>query len=177
MLKQLPADQETYLLNGVLHQPPLTKETYNKLVNSPLAFVYYATRQPSRKSPFKIVTQESYLREVRTSLVISQFSVCILCLGEEISQATKEHSFLLSRFFMHDLTKITSRKSTTRVITFYFRIPRFEDYKSAEIEADSLTKVFSKPSGEYTFAFKREVFADVSLSFMFDSEEEAKSCI
>lgn len=33
-----------------------------------------------------------------------------------------------SRFFMHDLIKITSRKSSAKIITFYFRIPRFGDY-------------------------------------------------
>ena len=29
---------------------------------------------------------------------------------------------------MHDLIKITSRKSSAKIITFYFRIPRFGDY-------------------------------------------------
>ena len=29
---------------------------------------------------------------------------------------------------MHDLIKITSRKSSAKIITFYFRIPQFGEY-------------------------------------------------
>jgi hypothetical protein len=32
---------------------------------------------------------------------------------------------------MHDLIKITSRKSSAKIITFYFRIPRFGEYDQA----------------------------------------------
>ena len=49
--------------------------------------------------------------------------------GQDL-EIPKVHSMIVSRFFMHDLTKITSRKSTTKVITFYFRIPKFGEYHS-----------------------------------------------
>jgi len=39
-----------------------------------------------------------------------------------------------SRFFMHDLIKITSRKSSAKIITFYFRIPIFKEYNSQYYE-------------------------------------------
>lgn len=32
---------------------------------------------------------------------------------------------------MHDLIKITSRKSSAKIITFYFRIPKFGEYHSS----------------------------------------------
>jgi prephenate dehydratase len=72
--------------------------------------------------------------------------VAILALGEEVDEP-KTHSMLLSRFYMHDLTKITSRKSTTKVITFYFRIPTFAEYKQTEnlLETDLVQKIFTKP--------------------------------
>ena len=31
---------------------------------------------------------------------------------------------------MHDLIKITSRKSSAKIITFYFRIPQFGEYNT-----------------------------------------------
>lgn len=42
---------------------------------------------------------------------------------------------------MHDLIKITSRKSSAKIITFYFRIPQFGEYNqcyfsSLEQQAD-----------------------------------------
>jgi len=44
-------------------------------------------------------------------------------------QAKKEpHFFLESRYMMHDLIKITSRKSSAKIITFYFRIPPYPEY-------------------------------------------------
>lgn len=83
------------------------------------------------------------------------------------------HSVLLSRFFMHDLIKITSRRSTTKVITFYYRIPKLEEYVQNEtiLEADITNRLFMKPSIQYTFAFKRDRFEEVSMSFEFDNEE------
>ena len=32
---------------------------------------------------------------------------------------------------MHDLIKITSRKSSAKIITFYFRIPQFGEYNAS----------------------------------------------
>ena len=84
---------------------------------------------------------------------------------------------LISRFLMHDLTKITSRKSTTKVITFYFRIPTYAEYLATTAESEVVAKLFYKPSQQYTFAFKRVQYEDVCMSFMFKSEEEAKGCI
>jgi hypothetical protein len=80
---------------------------------------------------------------------------------------------------MHDLTKITSRKSTTKVITFYFRVPTYQEYQQSEqlLEFELVTNLFQKPQTNYTFAFKRQTFEDVSMSFMFDNEDQAKSCI
>lgn len=39
-----------------------------------------------------------------------------------------------SRFLMYDLIKITSRKSSAKIITFYFRIPLIQEYNSAVLE-------------------------------------------
>lgn len=35
-----------------------------------------------------------------------------------------------SRFLMYDLIKITSRKSSSKIITFYFRVPHHNEYNS-----------------------------------------------
>lgn len=71
--------------------------------------------------------QPSFMRELRTSILISQYTVAILAQGQDLDEG-QSHGYLLSRFHMHDLTKITSRKSTTKVITFYFRIPTLPEY-------------------------------------------------
>ena len=79
---------------------------------------------------------------------------------------------------MYDLIKITSRKSTTKIITFYFRIPLIKDYPVEELEtSEILQKLNSKPPTKYAFAFKRKEFEDVSMSFEFEFEEQAKTCI
>lgn len=41
-----------------------------------------------------------------------------------------------SRFLMHDLIKITSRKSSSKIITFYFRIPTIDEYLSFPLETN-----------------------------------------
>lgn len=58
---------------------------------------------------------------------------------------------------MHDLIKITSRKSTTKVITFYFRIPTFVEYMHSQeiLEQDLCAKLYVKPPIKYCLAFKR----------------------
>ena len=86
---------------------------------------------------------------------------------------------LQSRFFMYDLIKITSRKSTTKIITFYYRIPKRAEYEKLIVEDESLIKSLNskpqcKPKCSYQFAFKRDEFEEVSMSFEFEREEEAK---
>jgi hypothetical protein len=79
---------------------------------------------------------------------------------------------------MYDLIKITSRKSTTKIITFYFRIPKLKDYPVQELEkADILSTLNNKPIPKYAFAFKRSEYEEVSMSFEFEQEEQAKNCI
>ena len=79
---------------------------------------------------------------------------------------------------MYDLIKITSRKSTTKIITFYYRIPKLEEYNAQVLEQhDILQKLNCKPAVRYAFAFKRQEFEEVSMSFEFELEEEAKMCI
>ena len=79
---------------------------------------------------------------------------------------------------MYDLIKITSRKTTTKIITFYFRIPKLKDYPVGELEKpDILDRLNCKPSTKYAFAFKRSEYQEVSMSFEFEQEEHAKNCI
>lgn len=79
---------------------------------------------------------------------------------------------------MYDLIKITSRKSTTKIITFYFRIPKLAEYPAADLEKPEVVlRLNAKPPTKYAFAFKRKEFEDVSMSFEFEQEEMAKSCI
>ena len=61
----------------------------------------------------------------KTSIIITQFTTICLCQPLQTVQ---------SRFFMHDLIKITSRKSSAKIITFYFRIPQFGEYNSQYYE-------------------------------------------
>lgn len=78
---------------------------------------------------------------------------------------------------MHDLIKITSRKSSTKIITFYFRIPFFQEYSDINLETDVVGMLDKKPAQKYPFAFKRKNYKEVSISFEFGDEEEAKKCI
>ena len=60
---------------------------------------------------------------------------------------------------MQDLIKITSRRSTTKIITFYFRIPKLQEYKiDTSSEQDLLNR---KPSSKYPFATKRQEYEEV----------------
>ena len=70
---------------------------------------------------------------------------------------------------MFDLIKITSRKSTTKIITFYYRIPKYEDYDPDQLEKpDFLERLNSKPSNRYQFAFKRPTYEEITMSFEFE---------
>lgn len=78
---------------------------------------------------------------------------------------------------MHDLIKITSRKSSTKIITFYFRIPLNLEYNSQVLESNLISSLDQKPAVKYQFAFKRKNYKEVSMSFEFSKEDEAKQCI
>ena len=47
-------------------------------------------------------------------------------------------ALLQSRVFMYDLIKITSRKSTTKIITFYYRIPKKTEYDESVLEDEQM---------------------------------------
>jgi len=90
---------------------------------------------------------------------------------------------------MHDLIKITSRKSSAKIITFYFRIPQFGEYNAnyfldleKELPEDAEQHVIldaynQNPKIPYKFAYKRQKFQEVKMGFEFQTEEEAKDCI
>lgn len=79
---------------------------------------------------------------------------------------------------MYDLIKITSRKSTTKIITFYYRIPKKSEYDEKVLEdKDIIWNLNTRPQCHYVFAFKRPEFEEVSMSFEFEREEDAKKCI
>lgn len=45
------------------------------------------------------------------------------------------------------------------------------------LEQDLVANLNEKPQLNYTFAFKRVAFEDISMSFMFENEDLAKNCI
>ena len=51
------------------------------------------------------------------------------------------YALLESRFIMYDLIKITSRKSSTKTITFYFRIPQYHNYQVQNFERDLIQQL------------------------------------
>lgn len=62
-----------------------------------------------------------------------------------------------SRFMMYDLIKITSRKSSAKIITFYFRVPLMDEYSAAVLEKNLFQQLDQRPTIKYQFAFKRKV--------------------
>jgi hypothetical protein len=90
---------------------------------------------------------------------------------------------------MHDLIKITSRKSSAKIITFYFRIPQFGEYNqcyfsSLEQQSDPasqdniiLDTYNQNPIIPYQFAYRRKKYQEVKMGFEFKNEEEARDCI
>lgn len=96
---------------------------------------------------------------------------------------------------MHDLIKITSRKSSAKIITFYFRIPQFGEYNANyyrtveynEERSDAgegpatsntiLSTYNQNPNIQYQFAYKRKKYHEVKMGFEFKTEEEARDCI
>lgn len=65
-----------------------------------------------------------------------------------------EWMYVDSRYTMYDLIKITSRRNSGNVITFYFKTPEFDDY-NIELEDKFLERINEKPSDDYVFAHKR----------------------
>ena len=68
-----------------------------------------------------------------------------------------------SRFLMYDLIKITSRKSSSKIITFYFRIPLHQDYNTQQLEHNLIQQLDQRPTIKYQFAFKRKVISSILL--------------
>jgi hypothetical protein len=58
---------------------------------------------------------------------------------------------------MYDLIKITSRKSSAKIITFYFRVPLIAEYNATVLEQGIVQQLDQRPSIKYQFAFKRKV--------------------
>ena len=73
---------------------------------------------------------------------------------------------------MYDLVKITSRKNSGNVITFYFRIPKFKEY-NIELEKDFLSKIDKKPSEDYIFAHKRKSYIEICVVIKFENPDIA----
>jgi hypothetical protein len=81
-----------------------------------------------------------------------------------------------SRYTLYDLVKITSRKNSASMITFYFRIPKFEEYK-LQLEDNLLDNIDKKPSSDYMFAHKRKNYVEICLVIEFDNSDRAHECI
>lgn len=77
-----------------------------------------------------------------------------------------------SRYTMYDLVKITSRKNSASVITFYFRTPKFEEY-NISLEDSFLKKINEKPAPNYIFAHKRKNYIEICVVVMFENSEVA----
>jgi hypothetical protein len=54
--------------------------------------------------------------------------------GKNSKTPANSVALIESRFLMYDLIKITSRKSSSKIITFYFRVPLHSDYNSEVLE-------------------------------------------
>ena len=76
------------------------------------------------------------------------------------SSTSEKYTYIDSRYTMYDLVKITSRKNSGNMITFYFRIPEYKEYNKA-LEGDFLAKVDQKPSQDYIFAHKRKFYVEI----------------
>ena len=87
-----------------------------------------------------------------------------------------EWMYVDSRYTMYDLIKITSRKNSGNVITFYFKTPTYEDY-NISLEDKFLERINEKPSEDYVFAHKRQKSIETCVVVMFDNSEVAHQCI
>ena len=64
----------------------------------------------------------------------------------DVKNDSSKHKWMYvdSRYTMYDLVKITSRKNSASVITFYFRTPKYKDYNKG-LEDMFLEKLNKKP--------------------------------
>ena len=92
------------------------------------------------------------------------------------SPEAQDMMYIDSRYTLYDLVKITSRKNSASMITFYFRIPKFKEY-NAKLEENFLESIDKKPAPNYMFAHKRKNYVEVCWVCKFDSPEIAHEWI
>mmetsp|Transcript_24331 Transcript_24331/g.21593 ORF Transcript_24331/g.21593 Transcript_24331/m.21593 type:complete len:131 (-) Transcript_24331:213-605(-) len=80
----------------------------------------------------------------------------------DVKNDSTKHKWMYidSRYTMYDLVKITSRKNSANVITFYFRTPKYRDYNK-RLEGMFLERLNTKPSPNYIFACKRKSYIEI----------------
>ena len=96
----------------------------------------------------------------------------------DMKEDSKSHQWMYvdSRYTMYDLVKITSRKNSGSMITFYFRTPKFKDYNLSG-EDMFLEKLNKKPSANYIFAHKRKNYIEIWVVVKFENAEVAHQWI
>lgn len=177
-------------MNGIVAQVHMTWIECNQLLSKYASgHIFTAKRLSARKKKFKLCSQLSFNFQVLSNILITPFTVAIIQKTSDQNNGqypavrnpqdeALPFAVLQSRFYMYDLIKITSRKSTTKIITFYYRIPKKEEYDETVLEEPNMLQNLNKnPPINYQFAFKRNEFEEVSMSFEFEREEDAKECI
>ncbi len=96
----------------------------------------------------------------------------------DLKNDSKHHNWMYvdSRYTMYDLVKITSRKNSGNMITFYFRTPKFHEY-DVECEKKFLDNLNKKPSPNYIFAHRRKEYIEIWVVVEFENSEVAHQCI
>lgn len=96
----------------------------------------------------------------------------------DLKNDAKKHNWMYvdSRYTMYDLVKITSRKNSGSVITFYFRTPKFPEYNT-KLENDFLKNLNRKPAPDYIFAHRRKEYIEIWVVVKFESSEVAHQWI
>lgn len=97
-------------------------------------------------------------------------------IDDEATSTKQPWMYIDSRYTMYDLVKITSRKNSASVITFYFRIPKFKEY-NLKLEEMFLEKINEKPADNYIFAHKRKSYIEICVVVQFENSEVAHQCI
>lgn len=99
------------------------------------------------------------------------------CLFTWIPQVEDRRIVIDSKFSMFHLAKITQRKSYNDLITFYFKINIFEDYKKGEesnfINSLNIPPVCSMLDRKYDSSW----FKEVSVVFKFETQDQSSACI
>jgi hypothetical protein len=79
------------MLNGIVHQVELTKDTYDALTtlgpDSQISFIFTATRLPARKKNFQVQTQASFHYFVPSKILITPYTVTILHREQDLVEA------------------------------------------------------------------------------------------